>query len=142
MRVLALFFLIFLSACATSPPGGQDGTVQTEISREQIAATGASTLYDAVRVLHREWLPRRQGSFIVVADHKHLIWGRINANDTRETLNRNPDLSVFLRNGGTEGVFLMELLRENEASGLWAEYIGDRDFAGAIIVWTQPRGED
>lgn len=141
MRVLAFFSLLFLAACATSPSAGTDTGIQTEITREQIAETEAPTLYDAVRMLRREWLPRRQGSFIIVADQKHLIWGRISADDTRETLNRDNGLSMFMQKGGTEGIYLMESLRETEASGLWAEYVGDRDLVGAIIVWTQPRGD-
>ena len=140
MRVLALFFLFLLAACASSPNAGQGSRETPEINQQQMVETGASTLYDAVRMLHREWLPRRQGSFIIVADQNHLIWGLIRADDTRETLNQDAGLSRFLQKGGQEGVYLMESLRETEASGIWAEYIGDRDFVGAIIVWTRPRG--
>jgi hypothetical protein len=140
MRVLALFLLFFLAACATSTSSG-GGSNSTTISQQQIVDTGASTIYDAVRMLHREWLPQRQGSFIIVADQNHLIWGMIRASDTPESLNRNAGLSRFMQKGGIEGVYQIEKMRDTAASGIWPDHIGDRDFLGAIIVWTRPPGD-
>ena len=140
MRVLALFFLLLLGACATSGTTAEGGD-RTQITQQQIVDTGAPTIYDAVRMLHREWLPRRQGSFIIVADQNHLIWGLIRAEDTRESLERNAGLTRFMQKGGMEGVYQIETLRDTQASGIWPDYIGNRDFLGAIIVWTRPPGD-
>jgi len=91
-------------------------------------------------MLHREWLPRRQGSFIIVADQNHLIWGRIRAEDSREDLSRNVGLSRFMQEGGVQGVYEVESISATQAGRFWVDVVGDRDFDGAIIVWTRPRG--
>jgi hypothetical protein len=142
MRVLAVFFLLALAACASSPGSGAGGAGQTVITQAQITETGASSLYDVVRVLHRDWLPRRQGSYVVVADENHLIWGRIDASDTRDELDRDAGLSRFMKQGGAGDFYGMEFIRDNEAASIWSEYVGDRDLLGAIIIWTRPHAND
>lgn len=140
MRVLAVFSLFVLAACASSPNSGSGSAGGTVITQAQIYETGAASLYDVVRVLHRDWLPRRQGSYVIVADESHLIWGRINAGDTRDNLDRNASLSRFMRQGGATDFYGMEFIRDNAAAAIWSEFVGDRNLLGGIIVWTRPHG--
>lgn len=142
MRILAVFSLLVLAACASSPNSGSGSAEGTVITQAQIYETGAASLYDVVRVLHRNWLPRRQGSYVLVADESNLIWGRIHARDTRDDLARNVRLSRFMKQGGAGDFYGMEFIRDNAAAAIWSEYVGDRDLLGAIIVWTRPHGNE
>jgi hypothetical protein len=119
-------FLILFAGCASSPDGSGTSEFQFVITREQIADSNETTLFDVVDRYHPEWLTysRNVGLPIVDDDLEKLDVGTM----------RGPD---YLRMRGTEGIYALEYLNNILAQSRVPGFMGS---GGAIIIRTRPGG--
>jgi hypothetical protein len=116
-------FLFLFAGCASSPGWPGTSEFQNVITREQIADSNETTLYDVVDRYHPEWLSysRSAGLLIVDDDLERLDVGTMRGR-------------VYLNMRGREGVYGLEYSNNILAQSRVPGFMGG---GGAIIIRTR-----